>query len=138
MSLRNQGGLETLKSAANASSATDSIAGTGQQPGSADGAGLTRAAVTWTAWRQAKGRFRLRNDSTRNGASATLTGFRDITPGGDGAASTQVALPVQLQAGESIPFSIDKSFVSPSVTAIELTWTEGNGEGDEHTHTLYI
>ncbi|MCY0903607.1 hypothetical protein [Arthrobacter sp. H14-L1] len=92
--------------------------------------------VSWTAWHETRSRYRLRNDSTHSGATAKLTGFRDVTPGGDAAASYQGALPIDLAANESIPFTIDKSLVSPSVTAIELTWEDS--DGTERRRTLYI
>lgn len=92
--------------------------------------------VSWTTWHEARNRYRLRNDSTDTGASAKLTGFRDVTPGGDDDARYDGPLPLELAANESVPFTIDKSLVSPSVTAIELTW-EGS-DGIELRRTLYI
>lgn len=80
--------------------------------------------------------WRLRNDSTHTGAPATLIAFEDVTPGGDGAAHYSGVLPVTLAANESVPFSISKSFVSPSVTAIKLTWRDSDGTFRERT--LYL
>ncbi|MFF5794508.1 hypothetical protein ACFY5D_20895 [Paeniglutamicibacter sp. NPDC012692] len=92
--------------------------------------------MSWTAWHEAKNRYRLRNDSTHTGASAKLTGFRDVTPGGDNAARYDGTLPLELAADETVPFTIDKSLVSPSVTAIELTWEDS--DETELRRTLYI
>ncbi|WP_138445257.1 hypothetical protein [Sinomonas susongensis] len=138
-SLKTQGGVETLKGAANAGI----TAGTGQgsQKEPFDGTGTatpadTQSPVSWTAWHEARSQYRLRNDSTHTGASAKLTQLKDVTPGGDGAASFHGTLPVQLAPNESIPFTIDKSLVSPSVTAIELGWEDS--DGTERTRTLYI
>lgn len=39
-------------------------------------------------------------------------------------------------AGGSVSFTIDKSLVSPSVTAIELTWNDS--DGTQRVRTLYI
>ena len=137
-SLKTQGGVETLKGAANAGgisqtlSAAKNAAGVTDAPMSAS----PQSPVTWTAWHKARSQYQLRNDSTFNGAAARLTGFRDVTPGGDNAASYHGTLPVKLAANESIPFTIDKSLVSPSVTAIELTWEDS--DSTERKRTLYI
>ncbi|MDJ0358401.1 hypothetical protein [Paenarthrobacter sp. PH39-S1] len=138
-SIKTEGGVETLKGAANAGVAIETPA----VPRSAASAGIgmstpapARSPVSWTAWHESRSRYRLRNDSTHTGAAAKLTGFRDVTPGGDAAASYHGALPVELAANESVPFTIDKSLVSPSVTAIELTWEDS--DGTERRHTLYI
>ena len=138
-SLKTQGGVETLKGAANAGVTVETAAA----PRSAASAGTgmpapapAQSPVSWTAWHEARSRYRLRNDSTHNGAVAKLTGFKDVTPGGDAAASFHGTLPVELAANESVPFTIDKSLVSPSVTAIELTWEDS--DGTERTRTLYI
>lgn len=131
LSLRTQGGVKTLTGAANVADIgrpTPATLTTSSAP--------AVSPVSWTAWQESKHRYRLRNDSTHNGASATLTSFRDVTPGGHEAASTAVQLPVTLAANESIPFTIDKSLVSPSVTAIELGWTDSDGAS--RTHVLYI
>ncbi len=92
--------------------------------------------VSWTAWHENRSRYRLRNDSTHNGARAKLKGFRDVTPGGDNAASYSGPMPVDLGASESVPFTIDKSLVSPSVTAVELTWDDA--DGTERKRVIYI
>ncbi|RIJ77993.1 DUF4062 domain-containing protein [Nakamurella silvestris] len=92
--------------------------------------------VSWTAWEQSKGQYRLRNDSTNNGAAAELTGFQDVTPDSDGAAIYSGRFPVKLQAGESVPFRIDKSLVSAAVTEIRVTWNDA--AGTEHETTLHV
>jgi hypothetical protein len=138
-SLKTQGGVETLKSAANASSTSrtqvlpqSEASGAAGMPAASPG----QSPISWTAWHETRSRYRLRNDSTPTGASARLTGFKDITPGGDDAASYAGPLPVELAPNESVPFTIDKSLVSPSVTAIELTWEDS--DGTERERTLYI
>lgn len=141
-SLKTEGGVETLKGAVNAvdgamgPSATTNVTSAGTSLAMTPPSLLAQSPVSWTAWREAKGRYRLRNDSTQTGATATLTGFQDVTPGGDGAATYSGNLPVQLAEGESIPFSIDKSLVSPSVTAIDLDWADS--DGTERKRTIYI
>lgn len=144
-SLKTQGGVETLKGAANAvegsilpSAATtqSTVSSVGALPAATLLAPPSQSPVSWTTWQEAKNRYRLRNDSTQNGASAILTGFQDVTPGGDSAATYLGDLPVELAAGESVPFRIDKSLVSPSVTAIALSWTDSDGA--ERQRSLYI
>lgn len=139
-SLKTQGGVETLRSAANAAGGTDSaphaVSAGGTHDVSAPPAAPGLSPVSWTAWHRTRNQYQLRNDSTHTGAVATLTDFKDATPGGDNAASYHGNLPVQLQPNESIPFTIDKSLVSPSVTAIELTWLDS--DGTERTRTLYV
>lgn len=140
-SLKTQGGVETLKNAANTTAtsieaSTTLTAPHGSEAPEASSTRPSQSPVSWTAWHEARSKYRLRNDSTNTGASATLTGFQDVTPGGDDAASYAGPLPVDLAAGESVPFTIDKSLVSPSVTAIELTWTDS--DGTERRRTLYI
>lgn len=137
-SLRTQGGVETLRSAANAEmSSVSVVTPVGAEPEVVDRPRpTTRSPVSWTAWQESKTHYRLRNDSTNTGARATLIGFADVTPDGDGAAVYHGHLPVVLEAGESVPFTISKSFVSPSVTAVGLTWKDASDE--THTRTLYI
>ena len=144
-SLKTQGGVETLKSAANAVGGTAAqltATNTLSVPSPSSGSATEpmppplQSPVSWTAWHEARGRYRLRNDSTHTGAAARLTGFRDVTPGGDGSARYHGELPVELAANESVPLTIDKSLVSPSVTAIELTWADQ--DGSERKRTLYI
>ena len=137
-SVKTQGGVETLKGAANAGGNSETLSP------SSNAAGETalptshpaQSPVTWTAWHKTRSQYQLRNDSTHNGAVARLTGVRDVTPGGDNAASYHGPLPVDLAANESVPFTIDKSLVSPSVTAIELTWEDS--DSTERKRTLYI
>lgn len=129
-SLKTQGGVETLKGAANA--ADIPVAAISQTPKSS----FAKSPVSWTAWHESRSTYRLRNDSTHTGASAKLTMFRDVTPGGDSAASYGGPLPIELAADESVPFTIEKSLVSPSVTAIELTWNDS--DDTERKRTLYI
>lgn len=145
-SLKTQGGVETLKGAANQVSegsmlpsvvmASPNVPNAGVLPTATLAAPPEQSPVSWTSWHEAKNRYRLRNDSTQNGAAATLTGFEDVTPGGDGAATYRGSLPVELAAGETVPFTIDKSLVGPSVTAIALTWVDN--DGTERHRTLYI
>lgn len=138
-SLKTQGGVETLKAAANAGGITETSAAS--QSAATDEKNVpspqpAQSRVSWTAWHEARSKYRLRNDSTQSGASAILTGFKDVTPGGDDAARYEGPLPLELAADDSVPFTIDKSLVSPSVTAIELTWEDS--AGTEHQRTLYI
>jgi len=142
-SLKTQGGVETLKSAANAAgestapaAATTSVTAPSTAGAKAVPSAPALSPVSWTAWNEGRGRYRLRNDSSHTGAPARLTRFRDVTPGGDGAAVYTGPLPVELQARESVPFIIEKSLISPSVTAIELTWEDA--DGTERKRTLYI
>lgn len=128
-SLKTQGGVETLKEAANA---VETPVAAISEPKSSS----ARSPVSWTAWHESKSTYRLRNDSIHTAASAKLTMFRDVTPGGDNAASYGGPLPIELAADESVPFTIEKSLVSPSVTAIELTWNDA--DDTERKRTLYI
>jgi len=138
MSLRNSGGVRTLRDAANSPPEAQqrSPSKTTLAPDEAPSAEYTNSPVTWTAWNEQRTHYRLRNDSTHTGARATLTSFVDVTPGGDGAAFYGGSLPVDLGPGESIPFTIQRSFVSPSVTAIKLTWLDP--DGTVRDRTLYI
>ncbi|MGK9148051.1 hypothetical protein KXS11_10540 [Plantibacter flavus] len=134
-SIRTQGGVETLKGAANTGASNEQLRRSGEGPRiTSDGPIVSP--VTWTTWQETRNRYRLRNDSTQNGAAARLTGFRDATPGGDEAATYAGPLPVELAPNDTIPFSIEKSLASPSVTAIELTWTDA--DGTERKRTLYV
>lgn len=143
-SLRTQGGVETLKGAVNADQTIETVApasvsGTSTSVSGTLGAVTvtpSQSPVSWTAWHESRSKYRLRNDSTHTGAAAKLTGFKDATPGGDNAAQFHGTLPVMLAPNESIPFSIDKSLVSPSVTAIELSWKDE--DGTDRKRTLYI
>lgn len=137
-SVKTQGGVETLKSAANAESSPEVLVNPPQAGNDVRAATLTpsHSPVSWTAWQRSRSQYQLRNDSTHTGATAKLTGFRDVTPGGGAAASYEGPLPVELAANESVPFSIKKSLATPSVTAIELTWEDS--DGTDRRRTLYI
>lgn len=143
-SLRTQGGVDTLKGAANADQSAEYVEPKNFGEAKSAGSGSVGPAaptpkqspVSWTAWHETRSKYRLRNDSTHTGATANLTGFKDVTPGGDDAAQFHGTLPLLLAANESIPFSIEKSLVSPSVTAIELTWQDD--DGTDRKRTLYI
>lgn len=126
LSIRNRGGLRTLTQAAGDRGAAADFGGSDS---SNDGA----ARVSWVAWQEQRARYRLRNDSRV--ATAELLSFEDVTPDGDGAASTAVSMPLTLQPMGSIPFTIEKSLVSPAVTAIALDWIEN---GERKSTTIYI
>lgn len=87
----------------------------------------------WHVTERGRGRYLLTNAA---GISYTLTGFRDVTPDGDDAAALLQDLPVLMDPGVSIPFRIDKTLVSPGVTAIQLQWTDSDGQ--QHSTTLYV
>lgn len=137
-SLKTQGGVETLKGAANAGGSSETLSAAKNAAGETDvpTSAPAQSPVSWTAWHKTRSQYQLRNDSTHNSTVARLTGFRDVTPGGDNAASYHGPLPVELAANESIPFTIERSLVSPSVTAIELTWEDS--DSTERKRTLYI
>lgn len=138
LSLRNAGGVRTLREAANTSGGSPEDPQRAASLITEDGAADTPAVspVSWTTWQEHRHRYRLRNDSTNTGAGAHLTGFEDVTPDGDGAAFFAGNLPVDLAPGESIPFTLEKSLVSPSVTAVRVTWVDD--DGSERQRTLYI
>lgn len=147
------GGVETLRQAANDEAVTspgeggstvspaDGSTPAGEAaPGSTapgPGRGDRRTSpVRWTTWQERRGHHRLRNDSIHTGASATLVGFRDVTPNGDGAAQLHMPLPVKLEPNDSIPFTINKSLASPAVTAVEIEWVDE--DGTTRSRRLYI
>jgi len=67
--------------------------------------------------------------------TVTLNRAKDVSIEGDNAFSLLQELPVEIVPQGSIPFRIDKTLVSPAVTAILLEWTEDDGES--RTQTLY-
>jgi len=135
-SLKTQGGVETLKRAANeASDRAEQV--TEPQPEEGISTSPPSKRVSWTTWHESRGRYRLRNDSIHTGATAELVGFQDVTPSGGNDAHTAVELPVMLAPNENIPFTIEKSLASPSVTAIEITYRP-EGRGLPLTTTLYV
>ena len=145
-SRKTQGGVETLKGAANAVPDAPVSPAVGASPTSGSGGTSPDSAapisssvvspVSWTVRHETRSRYRLQNDSTQNGEKARLTGFRDVTPGGDNAANYAGPLPVVLAPKETVPFTIEKSLVSPSVTAIELTWEDE--DGTERKRVIYV
>ena len=122
-SLRNDGGVRTLARAAQERS-------TSSPRRSALAVADT---VRWVTSKEGRSRYRLRNDS--RAATAELISFTDVTPGNAGAARFAGQLPVTVRAQESLPFTIARNLVSPSVTAIEVRWREGD---DEREITLYV
>lgn len=127
-STRTQGGIAALTEAANNAIQAAPSAGSAERPANV-------SPVTWTQWEVRKGNYMLRNDSTNTGAVATLTGFRDASPRGDDAV-LRVDLPITLEPGQSVPFLIERSMASPSVTPIQLSWTDE--DGTERQTALYV
>ncbi|MDJ0335990.1 hypothetical protein QMG83_12210 [Salinibacterium sp. G-O1] len=122
-SLRNNGGVQTLAKAAQQRSSPSLRSSVLASPDT----------VRWSTAKESRSRYRLRNDS--RGATAELISFTDVTPIGPGAAVYVGQLPITVRPQESLPFTINKKLVSPSVTAIELRWREG---GEERQTTLYV
>lgn len=128
-STRTQGGVEALTTAANnAATQAAPSAGSAERPANV-------SPVSWAQWEVRRGHYMLRNDSTNTGAVATLTGFRDATPRGNDAI-LQVDLPIRLEPRGEVPFLIERSMASPSVTPIQLSWTDE--DGTERQITLYV
>lgn len=128
-STRTQGGVEALTAAANnAATQAAPSGGSAERPANV-------SPVSWAQWEVRRGHYILRNDSTNTGAVATLTGFRDATPRGNDAV-LQVDLPIRLEPRGEVPFLIERSMASPSVTPIQLSWTDEDGA--ERQATLYV
>ena len=133
-SIRNRKGLQTLRSAAN-----DGQASVEDEQAGADGQTVFATAVRpkpvrWSVYsRGNKGRWLLQNESDE---IATLVSFADVTPDGDHAATLLSSLPMVLAPGATIPFRIDKTLVSPAVTAIRIEWNQE--EHGRQSVVLYV
>jgi hypothetical protein len=96
--------------------------------------GVQHVFVTWGVQHVGGSKYTLTNRSSTH--SAHLIAAEDISPDGDNAFQFLLGLPVDISPGGSVPFSIDKTLVSPAVTAIHVAWEE---EGrDPQSHTLYV
>jgi len=141
-SIRNRKGLNTLRDGVSQSLPVDSD----DQPPPPDADAPENESVytppqdpitrrgRWRANQVDRNRLYAINDASY---VCILTGFRDVTPDGDGAASILIDLPVTVVPGAGVPFRIDKSLVSPSVTAVELQW-QAEGSKRSYLTTLYI
>ena len=145
VSIQSRGGLRSIQSSLNAANGTEivesrsaasnfSSAGTltGQASRVTNGE-VIRAPVLWGVERDGR-HYRLVNRSTTT--AAELTAAEDVTDGGDGAFQVPLDLPVRVEPGGSLPFSIEKTLVSPAVTAVRITWSEESLE--PRSVTLYV
>ena len=115
LSLRNRNGVKQIAGVLNARAGVEeAAAGTRAVPS---------ASVSWRVERAGR-MLRLAN---RSAAAATLLSLVG--------ASTEVPLPVEVGAGGSIPFAVERSLVAPTVTAVEVEWTEA---GSRNTVTLWV
>ena len=78
--------------------------------------------VRWRLLTQSKHRYGLLNDS---GAVAHVNAVKDISDGYRDALGVLVEVPTDISPGAMLPFSIERSLASPAVTAVEVSWTEG-------------
>jgi hypothetical protein len=115
LSLRNRNGVKQIAGVLNARAGIEET-GVGARA-------LPSESVSWRVERAGRS-LRLAN---RSAAAATLLSLVG--------ASTEVPLPVEVGAGGSIPFSVDRSLVAPTVTAVLVEWTEA---GARHTVTLWV
>jgi hypothetical protein len=115
LSVRNRNGVKQIAGALNARAGVEE-SGVGARAVSSE-------SVSWRVERAGR-MLRLAN---RSAAAATLLSLVG--------ASTEVPLPVEVGAGGSIPFSVDRSLVAPTVTAVLVEWTEA---GARHTVTLWV
>ena len=120
LSLRNRNGVKQLAGSLNAAAGVEeaSTAAAGAEPRAA-----ASGAVSWRVERDGR-MLRLANRSTVPATLRTLVG-----------ASTAVPLPAEVGAGGSIPFSVERSLVAPTVTAVRVEWTEA---GAPRSVTLYV
>lgn len=126
----NRKGIETIKQAANSSEGIGTSHNVRPEPNDVQ---LGPNPVHWLIEKRDRNYWVLRNGSTDK--SAVVIGFEDTTPNGDNAASTAAVLPATIPPMGVIPFVIDKSFVSPAVTVITVTWEE-EGRGPQRVQLL--
>jgi hypothetical protein len=135
-SIRNRRTSEAISSGLNAqvNAATTTAATEGHAPSDIGYATSTlpERPISWRIQRDGK-RYQLINGSR---VVAHLQDARDVSDGDD-AFQLLIDLPIDIQPGSSLPFTIEKTFASAAVTAIELTWTQGDS-GLVHTAVLYV
>ena len=95
--------------------------------------GVAHAFVLWGVERDGR-HYRLVNRS--NTHPARVTTATDISDRSEKAFRLLVQLPITVEPGGSLPFSIEKSLVGAAVTAILLRWTEE--DLGERFVTLYV
>lgn len=145
VSIRNRGGVRSIQNSLNSANGTEVVethSGTANLSSSvtltAEGSASMNASdstapVLWGVERDGR-RYRLVNRSTAT--AAVLISAEDVSEDGDNAFQMLPELPVRVEPGASLPFIIEKSMVSPAVTAIRITWTEGASPA--RSVTLYV
>ncbi|WP_308467782.1 hypothetical protein [Rathayibacter soli] len=89
--------------------------------------------VTWGVERAGR-RYRLVNRSTAH--AARVLALDDVSDGQRNALHVDLALPVALEPGASMPFVIEKSLVGASVIALKITWQEA--DANARSVTLFV
>lgn len=92
-------------------------------PGVISVSGVRGPRVRWQLFRRSKWKYGLINDSA---TAAKVSSVKDVSDGYRDALYVLTPPPVEIAPGGNLLFNIERSFASPAVTAVEVTWTEGN------------
>ena len=136
-SRKNRAGLETIKNVNNREQQSPALSGIVGFSGSGTlTAGGHPHLVTWEIKPGKRGKYRLVNSSASE--RAYLDALEVIK--GDQLFSTLPDLPLKipLQPGANVSFFIDKSLLSPALTAVQVPWHEGEGEGPQTSTILFV
>lgn len=92
-------------------------------PGVFSVSGVHGPRVRWQLFKQNKSKYGLLNDSA---TTAKVSSVKDVSDGYRDALYVLTPPPVEITPGGHLLFTIERSFASPAVTAVEVTWSEGN------------
>ena len=122
---KNRGGLEAIKNVKNREQQTPALAGNVEASGSGTATIVGHPPfVTWEIKPGRRGRYKLVNSSSQ---SANLDGLGVMDGNGDINELRSIPKTIPLQPGQSVPFQIDKSLLSPTLTAVQVSSNDGNG-----------
>ena len=125
LSQKNRGGLETIKDVKKLEQQSLAVSGNVEASGSGTVTAVGQPRfVTWEIKPGRSGRYKLVNSSRE---SANLDGLGVMDENGNINALRNIPKTIPLQPGQSVPFQIDKSLLSPTLTAVQVSSNDGNG-----------
>ena len=125
-SRKNRLGLETIKAVNNLEQQSPALSGNAEYSGSGTMTAVGHPHfVTWEIKSGRRGQYKLVNSSASDSAYLDALEVFD----GDGADSPlrDLAPKIRVQPGASVPFFINESLLSSALTAVQVTWHEGDG-----------
>ena len=134
ISQKNRGGLETIKDVKNREQQSLAVSGNAEFSGAGTATAVGQPhSVTWEIRRGRRGRYKLVNISNE---SVNLDALGLVDGNGDIEELWKTAKTILLKPGAGVPFQINKSLLSPTLTAVQVS--SNDGKGTKTNMILYV